>query len=311
MSCEDWPELDYAAWAPTKKTLQAYAQMIGKTRLALMPPLPEWLHASLQLTPRGFGTGPMPVGTRVATAEVDVFDAAIRLAVGDGREQAIGIADGRPVAEVWRDYLSALEQLGVRANIWDKPQEVSDVTPFSENTHDRIFVAEDARRFHRVLTTINSVFERFRSPFFGRTGVQFWWGAFDLAVLLFNGKHAKAPDDRGYIMRYDLDAEHLNAGFWPGDDASPSPIFYAYIVPEPPGCALAPVDPDSAAWVEQMREWIMPYDSVRTGPSPEASLMAFLQGTYRQAVSLAGWQADDLSYVVPPPSNRESSEGEE
>ena len=49
-------------------------------------------------------------------------------------------------------------------------------------------MAEQAQRFHRVLSSVNAVFEEFRSPFFGRSGVQFWWGGFDLAVLLFNGR---------------------------------------------------------------------------------------------------------------------------
>jgi hypothetical protein len=40
-----WPALDYAEWAPTKKTLHMVAQMLGKARLAVSPPQPEWLHA--------------------------------------------------------------------------------------------------------------------------------------------------------------------------------------------------------------------------------------------------------------------------
>ena len=37
MSVDAWPELRYAEWAPTKKTLQMCAQMLGKLRLALAP----------------------------------------------------------------------------------------------------------------------------------------------------------------------------------------------------------------------------------------------------------------------------------
>ena len=64
-------------------------------------------------------------------------------------------------------------------------------------------------------------------------------------------------------MRYDLDAEFMNAGFWPGDDNAPDPIFYAYIHPKPEGCELAPIDPHGAAWIEQMGEWVM-----RAGDGP-------------------------------------------
>ena len=150
----------------------------------------------------------------------------------------------RSVADIWSGFRDALAGLGLDLDIWEKPQEVADTTPFSENTHDCTFVAEDAQRFYRVLASTNSVFEEFRSRFFGRSGVQFWWGGFDFAVLLFTGNHEAAPDDRGYIMRYDLDAEHMNAGFWPGDDNAPYPAFYAYLVPRPDGCETAPIGPE-------------------------------------------------------------------
>jgi hypothetical protein len=48
-----------------------------------------------------------------------------------------------------------------------------------------------------VLSSISGVLEEFRSQFFGRSGVQFWWGSFDLTVLLFNGRPTPAPTDRG------------------------------------------------------------------------------------------------------------------
>ncbi len=48
---------------------------------------------------------------------------------------------------------------------------------------DCTFVPEHAQRFHRVLASVDGVYERFRSDFFGRSGIHFWWGAFDFAVL--------------------------------------------------------------------------------------------------------------------------------
>ena len=71
-------------------------------------------------------------------------------------------------------------------------------------------------------------------------------------------------------MRYDLDAEHMNAGFWPGDDNSPIAGFYGYLVPRPAGCDTAPIEPEHAGWVEAMGEWMMPYEAVRTCDEPRA-----------------------------------------
>ena len=245
-SLPEWPALTYEEWAPTKKTLHMCAQMLGKTRLALMPPQPEWLHSCLYLSPRGFSTGAMPAGAGVVSMGLDLFTPSIWLNASDGRKASVDVGGGRSVAEIWREFRDALARLDLDLDLWDKPQEMPCATPFSENAHDCTIALDHAQRFHRILSAVNGVFEEFRSEFFGRTGVQFWWGSFDFSVLLFSGKKAVAPDDRGYIMRHDLDAEHFNAGFWPGDDSSPSPGFYGYLVPQPPGCAAAPIEPEHA-----------------------------------------------------------------
>ena len=151
-----------------------------------------------------------------------------------------------------------------------------------------------------MLSSVYGVQEEFRSRFFGRSGVQFWWGTFDQAVLLFTGRKLAAPDDKGYIMRYDLDAEHMNAGFWPGDDNAPAAGFYAYLVPRPDGCETAPIEPEHAGWVEAMGEWMMAYDAVRQCDDPRRAILDFLTSVYRVAVTKGGWDEEQLSYTPPP-----------
>ncbi|NTU42722.1 MAG: hypothetical protein HGA78_06645 [Nitrospirales bacterium] len=304
MGNDAWPAFPYEEWAPTKKTLQMCVQMVGKTKLALASPQPEWLHASLQLDACGFTTGPMPVGVRVLTVRIDVFSNVICLALSDGRERRVALGPDRCVADIWAEYSRSLAELNVEADIWTKPQELADVTPFDENTHDCLIVPEQAQRFHRLLCSLHGVFEEFRSQFFGRSGVQFWWGAFDYAVLLFTGKHEVPPDNKGYIMRYDLDAEHMNAGFWPGDDAAPQAKFYAYLVPRPDGCETAAIEPEHAGWVEAMGEWLMSYDSVRENADPGKAILNFLNSVYRVAVTQGRWDAEAFRYTKPVPSTR-------
>jgi hypothetical protein len=273
--------------------------MIGKAKLAMTPPQPEWLHARLFLDSRGFATGPMPHGSRTVCMGIDVFASALWIASSDGRSVTLPLAPDRCVADIWSDFLAALVGLDVALDLWETPQEVADTTPFSQNRDGCILVAEQAQRFHRVLSAINGVFEDFRSQFFGRTGVQFWWGSFDLTVLLFSGRKVTAPDDRGYIMRYDLDAEHLNAGFWPGDDAVPQPGFYAYLVPRPAGCESAAIQPSYAGWTEEMGQWLMPYEEVRACADPRQAVMDFLGAVYRVATSMGGWDAESFTYLRP------------
>lgn len=135
-------------------------------------------------------------------------------------------------------------------------------------------------------------------PFFGRTGIAVWWGALDVALLLFNGKHAVPPTNRGYIMTYDLDAELMNAGLYYGDEKT-APFFYGYIFPQPPSAETLPIAPTAASWSDALREWVLPYDAVRDAADPAAALRAFLDAIYAQCIAAAGWDRDKLSYVAP------------
>lgn len=301
-----WEPLPYAEWAETKKTLQLCTQMMGKVRLGLAPAQPEWMHACLRTTSRGLSTGPMPFEDRSVEVALDVFDEALVVTVSTGDLRRVPLGQGRRVSDIYRDLMTALADLGVAVDVWDRPQEVTDTTPMHADEADQTYDPEAVRRWFGVITAVANVFEEWRGRFFGRSGVQFWWGAFDLAVLRFSGAHAEAPDDRGYIMRYDLDAEFMNAGFWPGDDASPEPIFYAYIHPAPEGCSLAPVNPTAAAWIERMGEWVLPYEAVRTCPDPRGALLDFLDSVYAVAGTNGGWDLPNYEYRAPAPPAHEA-----
>ena len=300
----DWPALPYEEWAQTKKSLHMYAQILGKTRLALSPPQPEWLGSCLYLGARGLTTGPMPWGTTSLELALDVYDDQLRVCTSGGRRDSVSLFPPRCVADVFREVKRLLAEIGVDADIWRKPQEIADAVPLDEDERDCAYVPEQARNWHRANTAVATVFEEWRSQFFGRTGLQFWWGAFDLAVLRFNGKHAAAPADRGYIMRYDLDAEFMNAGCWPGDDSFPVPIIYAYIHPKPPGCERETILPIKAGWVEEMGEWTLRYEDARTSGDPHATILEFLDSVYQVAGIRSGWNLKDFEYERPAPSPR-------
>lgn len=299
-----WPALPYAEWAETKKTVQLYSQMLGKTRLALSPPQPEWLGSALEVTARGLTTGAMPWGTTSVEVSLDFVSHDLCVDTSDGSTARVPLVPAKSVATVWRVLGDIYTEFGIDVDLWDKPQELEDTTPLSTDTTHAAYDPQAVERWWHVVSAVRGAFEEWRSPFFGRTTISFWWGAFDLAVMRFNGKHAAAPDDRGYIMRYDLDAEFMNAGFWPGDDASPAPVIYAYIHPKPEGCELAPINSDSAAWIEQMGEWVLPYERVVTSDNPKAEILNFLDSVYEIAGSHGGWDLLDFAYTPPAPPKR-------
>jgi hypothetical protein len=49
------------------------------------------------------------------------------------------------------------------------------------------------------------------------------------------------------------------------------------------------VQPTGAFFSEQLGEFLLPYDVVRTARDPDAALLAFLQSTYEAAAECAHW----------------------
>jgi hypothetical protein len=88
--------------------------------------------------------------------------------------------------------------------------------------------------------------------------------------------------------------EVSSAGFWPGGGAVDEPAYYAYAYPEPPGFSDAAVRPEAAYYNRELREFILPYEAVRTAPSPDDALLQFLQSTYEVAADLGRWDRAEL-----------------
>jgi hypothetical protein len=144
------------------------------------------------------------------------------------------------------------------------------------------------------------VFKRFRGGFRGKQSpVHFFWGAFDLAVTRFSGRPAPlhpggVPNCPDHVMVEAYSHECSSAGFWPGGGPVDEAAFYAYAYPEPEGYAAFPVKPAAARYHPQAREFILPYESVRTADDPDGVLMQFLQSTYEAAASRGHWDRGGL-----------------
>src|SRR5437763_16413959 len=82
------------------------------------------------------------------------------------------------------------------------------------------------------------------------------------------------------------------------------PAFYAYSYPEPPGFDSAPVQPKTAFYHRDMREWFLPYNFVRASSDPDHVVLEFLQSAYEAAANLGNWDRRLLErpegWVAPP-----------
>jgi hypothetical protein len=148
----------------------------------------------------------------------------------------------------------------------------------------------------------------FRGRFVGKCSpVHFFWGAFDLACTRFSGRRAPphpggGPNCPDYVQLEAYSHECISAGFWPGSDPVREAAFYSYAYPEPAGFAAATVDPGEARYHPVLREFILPYESVRKAADPDAMILDFLQSTYDRAAALAGWDRAALAHVPKVPA---------
>lgn len=294
-----WPALPLDEWRDTYETLHMWTQIVGKTRLALAPMENHWWQIPLYVTPRGLTTSAIPYGERTFEVAFDFLDHRLDVRTSDGSTRTISLAS-QSVADFYASYMTALRALGLNVRIYPVPVEVETAIPFAEDRRHASYDADAAHRCWQLLVQADRVLKRFRARFMGKASpVHFFWGSFDLAATRFSGRRAPAhpggvPHCPSYVMLEAYSRECSSCGFWPGGGPIAEPVFYSYAYPEPPGYAAHPVHPKEAFYSRDMREFVLPYETVRTGAAPDEMLLEFLQSTYDAAADLAHWDRADL-----------------
>jgi len=295
----DWPELRLADWIETRDALHLWLQIVGKIRVSLTPPVNHSWHSTFYLTARGLTTSPIPYGTRSFTIDFDFIDHRLLITTTDGHRGDMPLV-AQSVASFYSRVMEALARLDLEVRIVAKPNELPVVVAFPQDEQPRPYDAEAVNRFWRALSQADRVFKKFRGRFIGKCSpVHLFWGAMDLAVTRFSGRTAPVhpggiPNLPDRVTREAYSHEVSSCGFWSGTAPIDYPAFYAYAYPQPAGFAEARVRPDGAFYSTDFGEFIFPYDRVRESPSPDDTLLEFLQSTYVAAADLAKWDRTAL-----------------
>jgi len=299
-----WAPLPFAEWKDTAITLHMWTQIVGKIRLTLSPWTNHSWHVTLYVTSRGLTTSPIPHGTSTFEIRFDFIDHELRILKSDGAVRVLKLRP-QPVAKFYREVMNALAEMKLPVTINTTPNEIENPISFDQDDEHRSYDPEYANRFWHVLVQSDRVFKEFRSRFCGKCSpVHFFWGSFDLAVTRFSGRPAPPhpggvphlPDE---ITREAYSQEVSSLGFWPGNAVAPTPVFYSYAYPEPPGFAETKVQPEAALYLPKLREFILPYDTVRTAEKPDDVLLDFAQSAYDAASKLGKWDRAALEEKKP------------
>lgn len=275
-----------------------WSQVAGKIALALAPPLNHSWGVSLRVSARGLATQVLPHGSRSFSIEFDFIDHQLVIRTSDGSRTALAL-EPRSVADFYRQVMATLGAMGLAVEIWSTPVELPSPIRFEDDTLHRSYDPVFANRFWRILVQVQRVFTQTQCQFVGKCSpVQFFWGSFDLAVTRFSGR-AAPPREGPAFMRDAYSHEVISHGFWPGSGPVLEPALYAYAVPEPAGLKDGQVRPSAASYHRELGEFILPYESVRTSPSPDRAITEFVESTYELAATLGGWDRPALERSRP------------
>ena len=303
------PALPFEAWKDTAATLHLWLQIVGKVRVAQCPWINHSWHVTLRVSARGLVTPLIPHAEKSFQIEFDFIDHQLRIEVSDGSQGTVPLVP-RTTAAFYRDVMDLMRRLRVPVVIHELPNELPQPIPFAADevhrSYDRVYVT----RYWHVLRQAHRVLESFRSRFIGKCSpVHFFWGSADLAVTRFSGRTAPphpggVPYLPDWVAREAYSHEVASCGFWAGSDAFPHAAFYAYAYPEPQGYPEAPILPSAANYSAELKEFVLPYAAMRTEPSPDEALLAFLQTTYEAAANLGKWDRTALEREHSPRPSR-------
>ncbi|HLJ23778.1 MAG TPA: DUF5996 family protein [Candidatus Acidoferrales bacterium] len=298
-SSESWPALPLSEWADTYATLHMWTQIVGKVRLALAPRVNHWWEVPLYVSARGLTTSPIPYDDGVFEVHFDFIDHRLDVITSWGETRSM-LLEPRTVAEFYTAFLEILTTLEIEPKIWNMPVEIPNPIRFNQ---DRVHGAYDPRyanAFWRILVAVDAIFKEFRSGFIGKVSpVHFFWGSFDLAVTRFSGRRAPERPGADPITREAYSHEVSSVGFWPGGGDVKGAAFYSYAAPAPEGFGARAVRPAAAFYQQQLGEFLLMYDSVRTAQSPREALLEFCQSTYDAAADLGHWDRAALEKTPP------------
>lgn len=295
----NWPELNFAEMQDTLETLHQWIQIVGKIRLKTMPWQNHSWHTSLYITSSGYSTYGIPYQGRVFQIDFDFKQHKLLIHCSDAEGQSMDLRP-RTVADFHKELFEKLSKIGIEIKIHPRPNEMEPAIPFAENTLNKSYDPSQAHALWQAMLKANEVFNQFRSEFIGKASpVHLFWGAFDLAVTRFSGNEAPLhpggmPNMSLEVMQEAYSQEVSSAGFWPGSQDSPMPVFYAYAYPSDASFGKQKVLPEEAFYSEEMGEFFLKYEDVCNSENPEKTLYDFLQTTYEAAAKTSNWDRAKL-----------------
>lgn len=290
------PALPLEDWEATYDTLHLWLQIVGKIRLGLHPKLNHWWHAPFYVTPRGLSTHPIPIGAGKLELEFNFLDHALSIDAGEAGARRVELRDGLSVADFHAAVFARLAELGVRGvPFLNKPYDLPAIssTPFDRDTIHSTYDPDHARRFWKVLTAVDDIFQEYRGRFLCKSSpAHYFWHHMDLAVTRFSGRVAPSRSGANIVEREAYSHEVISCGWWPGDKEVRAPAFYGYAAPAPEGLFDHPLRPNTARWLPDKGMALLMHEDALAEPTPRQAVLDFLESVYLAGARQANWNVE-------------------
>ena len=187
------------------------------------------------------------------------------------------------------DLLGAVAAMVGPVPINTRPQEVPWTVALDQDSEHATYDQDAVAAYFAAATRASLALNELRAPYRGRvTGVNAWWGSFDLSISLYSGRPAEPPSEE-FIFRNAMNAQHIEIGWWPGDTRFPRPAFFAYATPAPPSLSAAAVAPADVRWDSGLGEFLFEWADVVAAEDPQAAVLEFGRSFLAHACTACDW----------------------
>ena len=283
--------LNYPDWQDTADTIHLFLQLAGKVKVKRCTTRPEWAHVLLYLLPDGLTTGLIPGDNSAFSIFFDFRQHQVEFLNGEGKRVDIPLEDGLRVADFYKQFNNALEQMGSPTSIGVKAQYFYEPVDLDRDekhhTYDKIAI----RKWLQSLLFAYKVMSLYLAPFHGKVHYPaYYFGKMDLSCMVFNGKLVPTTL-KNEVMRKALDEEMYACGFWPGDISFPQAAFYAMPYPfiEDLKENATLLQPDKAIFKPDKKEFFLALEDVFSYPDPEKTVTDFFQSGFDIFQKIQPW----------------------
>lgn len=283
--------MKYSEWKDTAHLLHMTLQMMGKVKLEKMASQPEWNQVLLNITPDGFTTGLIPDDSQCFDVSFDVVSGRIAAQCSGGYEAGFRIDGKLSINKLYESFQSMLKHIGHETKMNPKPQECSNLNFFSDQTDTLDYDCVNARNFLKCCTLAYTSILQFVAPFRCKKILpSMFWGTFDLSTVLFSGEEEPFSGS-GIIGETAFDEKMVEFGFWPGDDKTEEPSFYAlsypFLASHPEGFSLRP---QGAIFDREKKEYFLPLSEVLNASDPVLAIREFCSDALAAILHQVNWR---------------------